>query len=200
MNFRLACLTTCVFAFTCPPWGHVPCQAADDELDVTETYSQIVADYQQIAANGNDAALAAASRLIGHAYRRLIDQAKGLKLEADDLYALAGCHEGLGELDKAKQFYARSLAAKADPRTHLALVRLNLGDLQAAEKHFAAAIKLDPQYPGLIQFHLGLANAHQRKRNWQDAARHLQRYVHYAKSLSDVRPGDRAAQAAFSAT
>jgi len=164
----------------------------DEPLDVSGTYQRILADYQRIAATGNNDARSAAVRLTRDAYRLLIDQAQGVKdLSADDLHALGTCPEGLGERDRAKELYAKSLKTSPLARTHLSLCRVSLrDDLKAADTHFAEAVKLQPEHPGLGQFRLLLAAAHQAERNWDQAIAHLEHYLGYTKTLLDSQPGN----------
>jgi hypothetical protein len=70
-------------------------------FDVAGAYEQILADYQRIAATNSATARAAAARLVTFAYRNVIDRATEIEeLDADDLYALGACHEGLGNSTK----------------------------------------------------------------------------------------------------
>lgn len=196
MATRLPRLTVCVLLFA----GLASAQETDDvaEFDVAAAYNEIVADYQKIAATNNATARVAARRLIAFAYRNVIERAKDVEeLDAADLYALGACNEALGQLDDAKDMFAQSLKQEARPRTHLAIVRVNLNhDLGLADKHFAAAAKLDAEYPSLSQFRLALANAHMRQRDWGGAADYLDRYRNFTSSLAERQPGNRSAVAA----
>lgn len=168
-----------------------------DEFKASEAYAQIVADYQRIDATNDAAARGAAGRLVTFAYLHVIDHAKPVEmLDAADLFAVAACYEGLGNLPQAQQLYRDSLAKEPRARTHLALARVHLNDdLQAAGDHFAAAAKLEPAHPNLSQFHLALADAYVRQRNWQEAAKHVEQYRNYVRSLAELQPGNRSAVA-----
>jgi tetratricopeptide (TPR) repeat protein len=183
-----------VSAFVIAFAGSVFAQEKDEaeQFGPASAYEQIVADYQRIAASNDRVARAAAGRLVSFAYRNVIDRAMELeKLNAEDLYALGACHEGLGQLDDAKELFGKSLALGASPRTHLAIVRVHLSDdLALADKHFAAAVDLDAGYPSLHQFRLVLANAHAARRNWKVAGDYLDRYRDFTKSLADSQPGN----------
>ena len=136
---------------------------SDEALDIAGTYRRIIGDYQRIAATRNAGAREAAARLTRDAYGLLIERTKNTKdFSADDLHALGACHEGLGQLDKAKELYLKSLDNSDLARTHLALVRVNLNsDLAASEKHFTEAVKLDPEYPAARLQHVhGSRRAH----------------------------------------
>lgn len=89
---------------------------------------------------------------------------------------------------------------EARPRTHLAIVRVNLDDdLDLADKHFAAAEKLDAGYTNLRQFRVALANAHARQQDWGGAADYLERYMDFTESLAESQPGNRSVVAAHEA-
>lgn len=180
------CWLTLVLAFAVTPvWGEEP-------LDVSGTYRRILADYQQIAATDNQEARSAAARLARDAYRLLIERAQGVQdFNADDLHALGNCHEGLGESDRARELYAKSLEVSPLARTHLSLCRVSIrNDLTAADEHFAEAVKLQPEHPDLGQFRLLLAAAHHAERNWDQSIAHLEHYLGYTKTLLDSQPGN----------
>ena len=61
--------------------------------------------------------------------------------------------------------------------------------METAEKHFAQAGELQPEYPGLGEFRLLLAAAEHGQRHWDQALAHLEHYAAYARTLSDRRPG-----------
>lgn len=169
---------------------------AQEKTGVASTYQRIVADYQQLSALGNTASKEAAARLARDAYRLLIEEAGDIaELNADDLYALGACHEQLANFNQANEMFTRSLAKMDVARTRLGLVRANLvSDLTVAEEHFAAALKMQPEYAGISQFHVLLSAAHQRQRDWGHAIGHLETYLAYTKSLVERRPGNRMAQ------
>ncbi len=127
-----------------------------------------------------------------------MEKAKAVaKPNADDLHALGQCHEAIGKTDnKAKDLYAKSLAAAPAASTHLSLARVNLADdLKAAETHFAEAVKLDPAYPDLPSFRLSLAAAHQRERDWNGAIPYLEHLLGYIKTLAERTPSSSQLQA-----
>jgi tetratricopeptide (TPR) repeat protein len=166
---------------------------AEERLNVSDEYQRIAADYQRIvAATDNSAARAAAGRLTRDGYRRLVDQVKGIEgLSADDLHALGQCHEALDETDKARELYARSLAAAPQARTHLSLTRVSLdNDLKAADEQFAKAAELQADHPDLQGFRLALAEAHQRGRDWNGAVAYLESLLAYTKTLADGPPAN----------
>jgi peroxiredoxin len=183
--------------------GPASAQESDDaaRFKVAKAYEQIVADYQRIAATNSATARAAAGRLVTFAYRNVVDRAKDVEeLDADDLYALGACHEGLGQLDRARELFSQSLKQEPRPRTHLAIVRVNLEhDLDLADEHFAAAAKLNSEYPSLRQFRVALSNAHVRQQDWGGAADYLERYMEFTKSLAQSQPGNPAVVAANAA-
>lgn len=181
----------------------LPIAASSEEPpDVAGEYQRIVADYQRIVAATNDTvARAAAGRLTRTAYRQLIDKAKAVEEpSADDLHALGQCHEAIGDKDKAKELYTKSLAAKPQARTHLSLARVNIqDDLKAADTHFANAVKTDPAYPDLNRFRLSLAAAYQRERDWEAAIPYLEHLLGYTKTLADRVPASARLQVTHSA-
>lgn len=193
MKTRLGCLLLVILFLEAS-------SAAAEPLNIAESYQRISGDYQRVA-GGSAATRAAAGRLAKDAYRLLVEQAKGVaKPSAEDLYALGGCHEALGDEKAARDQYAKSLAAKPEARTHLALVRLSLAtDPAGAEKSLAEAAKLQPDHPELWRARLALAAAYTRQRAWGPAIAHLDKHLAYTKSVLDRQPGSRAVQSAHAA-
>ena len=156
---RLACWL--IFAVIINVW---PATAEEPE-SIAAKQQRIAEDYQRVARTKDAGATAAAGRLARNAYRRLIEESGGFAgKSADDLRALAAAHEALGDLKQARELYSRSVEADPRAETHLGLARVTLiGDLKACERHFDAALQLQPDDPSLKKFHLFLAAAHRRQ-------------------------------------
>jgi len=171
-----------------------PAAAQQARPAIAERYRAITADYQRVAAFDRGAA----GRLAREAYRMLAADAASEKgLSPDDLLALAGCREALGERAEAVKLVAQSLAAKPSVQGHLAAARLAVAtDVAAAEKSFAEATKLQADHRDLLTLRLAIAAAHAKKRQWTQAAAHLEQHLAATKALVDRSPGNAAAEAA----
>lgn len=171
----------------------LPGLASAQPMDsIQQQFDRVAADYKRVASNGNVFAKVAAGKLARRSYRLIIEQAPAVgMLDETDLHALGLCYETLGDLKQAHELYDKALAKKETARTRFSLARATLvTDLAASERHYAAAVKLAPQHPGVGKFPLFLAAAHRRKGQFPQAIAHLQKYLDYSAARLKKTPDD----------
>ncbi len=165
---------------------------ADEPLDIAATYQRIARDYRLVDQGLTSTRRDALGRITRDAYQRLIHESAGREdLTADDMFSLASCYEALGNAQPAIAYYQQSLRKEPRAKTHLSLVRMYAGhNMPAAEQHYASAVKLQPDFPGLGSYHETIGDGYVQLANWQAASVRYRKYADYLKVLADRSPAD----------